>query len=298
MLKLSLEAIEVIDAIDRTGSFSAASETLHKVPSTISYTVGKLEQQLGLGLFQRHGPRISLTPAGRELLAEGRWLLVAAADLENRIKRTATGFESELRICYDSIIPPQLLIPDIASFEEIGCGTRLRFADEVMTGTWEALRDGRADLCIAVGEGPAGGGFQARSMGLVEFIFCVSPQHPLAKARKPLQREDLLAHTAIVVADSARHLPPRTIGLLSGQNRITVPDVSAKITLQIAGIGHGFLPRVRVTEALARGELVEKAVREPRPAETMWLAWKQAETGEALRWWIDRLSERSLIRSQ
>jgi hypothetical protein len=47
MLKLSLDAIEIIDAIDRGGSFAAAAEALHKVPSTISYTVAKLEEQLG-----------------------------------------------------------------------------------------------------------------------------------------------------------------------------------------------------------------------------------------------------------
>jgi len=75
MLRLSLDAIEIIDAIDRGGSFAAAAEALHKVPSTISYTVSRLEEQLGFDLFVRRGPRVSLTPAGRELLAEGRWLL-------------------------------------------------------------------------------------------------------------------------------------------------------------------------------------------------------------------------------
>jgi hypothetical protein len=52
MLKLSLDAIEIIDAIDRGGSFAAAAEALHKVPSTISYTVAKLEEQLGFDLVR------------------------------------------------------------------------------------------------------------------------------------------------------------------------------------------------------------------------------------------------------
>ncbi|WP_347614666.1 LysR family transcriptional regulator, partial [Comamonas thiooxydans] len=78
MLKLSLEAIELVDTIARHGSFASAAERLHKVPSTISYAVSKLEEQLGLNLFVRNGPRVSLTPAGEELLKEGRWLLAAA----------------------------------------------------------------------------------------------------------------------------------------------------------------------------------------------------------------------------
>ena len=68
MLKLSLEAIETVDAIDRHGSFAAAAARLNKVPSTISYAVGKLEEQLGMQLFDRKGPRVTLTAAGSEML--------------------------------------------------------------------------------------------------------------------------------------------------------------------------------------------------------------------------------------
>ena len=64
MSKLTLEAIELVDTIDRHGSFAAAAERLHKVPSTVSYAINKLEEQLGLAVFTRNGPRVSLTPAG------------------------------------------------------------------------------------------------------------------------------------------------------------------------------------------------------------------------------------------
>jgi DNA-binding transcriptional LysR family regulator len=48
MLRLSLEALQIVDAIDRGGSFAAAARELYRVPSTISYTVGKLEEELGV----------------------------------------------------------------------------------------------------------------------------------------------------------------------------------------------------------------------------------------------------------
>ena len=41
---LTLEAIRVLDAIDRRGSFAAAADELGKVPSALSYTVQKLEE--------------------------------------------------------------------------------------------------------------------------------------------------------------------------------------------------------------------------------------------------------------
>ncbi|CAH0351156.1 MAG: LysR family transcriptional regulator [Leptothrix sp. (in: Bacteria)] len=294
MLKITLEAIEVVDAIARHGSFAAAAERLHKVPSTISYAVSKLEEHLGLALFVRNGPRVSLTPAGQEMLKEGRWLLSAAADLESRLRQIATGFETEVRLVHDSLIPTSALADDICAFEDLQCGTRLRIACETLTGTWEALRDGRADVIVAAGDGPAGGGYKAVSVGSLAFGFCVAPTHPLALLKRPVTRDDLLLHTAIVVGDSARSLSERTVGLLMGQKRITVPSMAAKIAYQVAGIGHGFLPLACVQAELARGTLVQLPCDEPRPDETFWLAWKPGRMGEALKWWVTRL-ERPLV---
>ncbi|WP_421165267.1 LysR family transcriptional regulator, partial [Aeromonas dhakensis] len=52
---LTLEAIRVLDAIDRRGSFAAAADELGKVPSALSYTVQKLEDELDAMLFDRSG---------------------------------------------------------------------------------------------------------------------------------------------------------------------------------------------------------------------------------------------------
>jgi DNA-binding transcriptional LysR family regulator len=267
VLKLSLEAIEVVDAIARHGSFAAAATRLNKVPSTISYAVGKLEEQLGMQLFERNGPRVTLTAVGEEMLKEGRWLLSAASDLESRMRQIATGYESELRLVHDSLIPTEALIDDIRAFEDLRCGTRLRVGCEALTGSWEALREGRADIVIAAGEGPAGGGYQAATVGSLEFAFCVAATHPLTRLGRPLQRGDLLDCNAIVVGDSARTLSDRTVGLLAGQPRITVPSMAAKVACQVAGLGHGFLPRACIAGELARGTLVELPTEEPRAPE-------------------------------
>ena len=290
MLKLSLEALEIVETIDRQGSFAAAAERLHKVPSTISYAVSKLEDQLGLALFVRHGPKVTLTPAGQEMLKEGRWLLEAARQLESRMRQIATGYEAELRLVHDSLIPTSAFNPDISAFEALQCGTRLRLGSETLTGVWETLREGRADLIVAAGEGPAGAGYKAVAVGSLAFAFCVTPAHPLTRLKRALTRDDLLAHTAIVVGDGARSSTDRTVGLLLGQRRITVPSMQAKIAAQLAGLGHGFLPRACVRAELEQGVLVELPVEAPRPPETFWLAWRSEHVGEALKWWCQRLS--------
>jgi DNA-binding transcriptional LysR family regulator len=294
MLKLSLDALEIMDAIDRRGSFAGAAKELFRVPSTISYTVSKLEEDLGVPLFERAGPKVSLTAAGLELLREGRHLLKAASDLECRVRRVSSGWETEFVLGMDSMFSPIGLREDIAEFYACADQTRLRIVREALSGTWEALLDQRVDLLIAAaGEGPSGGGYVAYPLGQIPFIFAVSPAHPLAGVSRPLTKADLRAHRAISVADSARRLPVRTVGLLFGQDVLTVPDMQSKFAFQVAGAGFGFLPEPLARPAIKAGLLVEKAVEEGKPAETFYLAWRSNEDGQALKWWIDRMQSHS-----
>ena len=290
MLKLSLDALLTVDTIARRGSFSGAAKELFRVPSTISYTVTKLEEDLGVQLFERFGPRVALTPAGEELLREGRYLLKAAGDLESRVRRVASGWETELTIAIDSMLAPSGLLDELRAFYAVADQTRVRIVKEELSGTWEALLDRRADLLIgAAGEGPSGGGYTAEPLGTVSFVFVVAPEHPLARVAHPLGKADLGYHRAISVADSARTLQARTVGLLFGQDALSVPDMQTKHRFQLAGIGFGFLPEGWVRDDIARGLLVEKAVEEAKPDETLYLAWRSGEAGAALKWWRERM---------
>ena len=286
-MRLSLDALLVIDAIDRKGSFAAAGHELHRVPSAITYTVQKLEEDLDVLLFDRRGHRAKLTAAGRELLNEGRHLLRAAGELEARVKRVATGWEAELRIAYDSIIPVGAMLLLARQFSTENANTRLRFAPEVLGGCWDALVSGRADIVIgASGDGPAGGGYQTRRLGEIEWVFAVPPAHVLATTAEPVRSQDILAHRAVVVADSSRNLPPLTTGLLSGQETLTVGDAAAKLQAQVMGLGVGYLPHCLASAAVKRGELVIRRTEEPKVSQLVHLAWRTAHRGKALKWFV------------
>jgi len=291
-MRLSLDALLVLDAIDRKGSFAAAAHELHRVPSAITYTVQKLEEDLDIALFDRRGHRAKLTAAGRELLGEGRHLLRAAGELESRVKRVATGWEAELRIAYDDVIPVAGLLRMVEAFHRETCPTRIRLSMEVLGGCWDALSSDRADLAVgASGEGPAGGGYSVREMGEVEWVFAVAPHHPLASEPEPLEVEAIMKHRAVAAADSARNLPPRTLGLLSGQDTLTVPHVQAKLQAQMIGLGVGNLPRYLAEPEARAGRLVIKRTEEPRQKSPLHLAWRTAHRGKALQWFLRKLQE-------
>ncbi|SMC26325.1 DNA-binding transcriptional regulator, LysR family [Andreprevotia lacus DSM 23236] len=296
MLRLSLEALQIIDAIARKGSFAAAAEETYRVPSAVTYTIKKLEDDLGVQLFDRSGHRARLTEAGQALLEDGRLLLRAANDIECRVKRVATGWETELRIALDVLLPVELLWPMLAEFDTLESGTRIRLSREALAGAWDALADNRADLVIgAANEAPAGGGYATHVFGEMNFVFAVAPHHPLASQPEPLPASLIREHRVVAIADSARTLLPRTVGILAGQPTLTVPDAAAKLSAQIAGLGCGYLLRSAAAPYLADGRLVEKVIQEARPEPRMHAAWRTSGTGKALRWWLDRLVQDETI---
>jgi DNA-binding transcriptional LysR family regulator len=298
-MSLTLDALTVLDAIDRRGSFAAAAEELYRVPSAISYTMQKLEQDLDTVIFDRAGHRSVLTPAGRALLEEGRQLLGTAKAIECRVKHIATGWEAELRIAVDTIIPVTSLFPLVGDFyaenrdaDNNSKGTQLHLRQEVLGGTWDALASNRADLIIgASGEGPTGGGYTSVPLGNVAMVFAVAPDHPLATAEEPLSSAEILKYRAVAVADSSRLLAPRSSGLLTGQEVLTVSDMAAKLEAQCQGLGVGYLPRYWIESALEQGRLVIKEVEGAINNPTVIIAWRSDHEGKALKWFVERLKD-------
>ena len=292
-MRISLDALLVLDSISRNGTFAAAGEELHRVPSAITYTIQKLEHDLEVKLFDRSGHRAKLTEAGEELLREGRHLLRAATDIECRVKRAATGWETELRIALDDIIPTERLFPLLKDFYREGSGTRVRLTSEILGGCWDALLSGRADMVIAApGEAPPEGSLAVEPMGRVEFVFAVAPDHPLAAVKEPLSTQDILQHRAVTAADTSRSLPPRSAGILDGQDVLSVPSMRAKMAAHIAGLGVGYLPLLWAAPHIAGGRLVKMDVEGSKPLSNVYLAWHPRQAGKALKWFLARLRDR------
>jgi DNA-binding transcriptional LysR family regulator len=291
-MKLSLEALQVLDAIDRKGSFAAAADDLHRVPSAITYSIRQLEDSLGVVLFDRAGHRAVLTDAGRELLSEGRRLLLAAADIECRVQQVAKGWESELRVAVDTVVGLDRIFRLVTEFYEQQSGTRLRILHEVLGGTWDALASGRADLAVgAAGDAPAGRSYATRPLGPVEMVFVAAPFHAITREQLPLTAESIQRHRAVSIADTSRLLPPRTVGLLSGQDVLTVPSLEAKAAAHIAGLGVGFLPRWIAERESAAGRLRILAVDPQRSPQEMVIAWRPGQEGKALKWFVKRIED-------
>ncbi|EON90718.1 LysR family transcriptional regulator [Marinobacter lipolyticus SM19] len=289
---ITIDALKVLDAIDRKGSFAGAAGELFRVPSAISYTVQKLEEDLNIAIYDRSGHRATLTPAGRYLLEEGRTLLEAAENLAHTTKQVAQGWETRLRIGFNSLLPAECLFPAIKAFNDLNIPVEVQLVEEVFAGSWDALQSRRIDLIVGADQlSKPAGTFTTKALGKMNFVYAVAPDHPLASAPQPLTEEDIARYPAAVAADTSRSLPPGHAGIFRRQRTITVANIDQKIAVQRAGLGVGWLPESRIRSQLREGQLIAVDVHDVRQPIMLHLARHAEDQGKALMWFWKHLSQ-------
>jgi len=289
---LTLDALQVLDAIERKKSFAGAANELFRVPSAISYTVNKLEDDLGVALFDRSKRKAEFTPVGMLIVEQGRLILQATDELTHMAKQSASGWELELRIGIDSILQFQPIYALIAQFQAHYPWINIRVTEEMFGGTWDALNAGSCDLIIGAAGAPSGANFTTHAIGHVEFFFAVARNHPLCTEPQPISQKSIKKYPSVVVADSSKHLPGRSAGLLDGQARITVPSITKKIEAQLLGLGVGYLPVHRIEQELQTGQLVILTLAQPEDrSHDLCIAWRKDNKGNALAWFVDKMKE-------
>ncbi|MDM3520764.1 LysR family transcriptional regulator [Citrobacter sp. Ca225] len=295
-MKPLLNVLIILDALEKEGSFAAASAKLYKTPSALSYTVHRLESDLNIQILDRSGHRARFTRTGQMLLEKGREVLHTVRELEKQAIKLHEGWENELVIGVDDTFPFSLLAPLIESFYQHHSVTRLKFINGVLGGSWDALIQGRADIIVgAMHEPPSSSDFSVARLGELEQIFAVAPHHPLAEEAEPLSRSTIKRYRAIVVGDSSPLAAATATQLLDDQEAITVFDFKTKLELQISGLGCGYLPRYLAQRFLESGALIEKKVAAQILFEPVWMGWNEQTAGLASAWWRDAILANSAI---
>ncbi|WP_272578768.1 MULTISPECIES: LysR family transcriptional regulator [Providencia] len=280
---LTLESLRVMDAIDRRGSFAAAAEELGRVPSALSYTMQKLEEELDVILFDRSGHRTKFTNVGRMLLDRGRILLEAADKLTSDAEALAKGWETHLTIVCEALVPANSLFPLVERLAEKS-ETQLSLITEVLAGAWERLESGKADIVIAPDmHFRTSSEINSKSLYTINHIYVASPDHPIHQEPEPLSDATRVKYRGIAVADTARERPVITVQLLDKQQRLTVSTIEDKRNALLAGLGVATMPYPMVEQDIREGRL--KVVGAEYSHETnIIMAWRRDSMGEAKSW--------------
>ncbi|MNZ58256.1 HTH-type transcriptional activator AllS [compost metagenome] len=249
--RVTLEQWRTLQAVVDHGGFAQAAEALHRSQSSISYTVARMQEQLGVPLLRIDGRKAALTEAGTLLLRRSRQLVKQASQLEELAHHMEQGWEAEVRLVVDAAYPTQRVVSALSTFMPQSRGCRVLLREEVLSGVEEALNEGEADLAIS-------GLILPNQLGTdlanVEFIAVAHPDHPLHRLQRELSYQDLETQLQIVTRDSGRR-QPRDVGWLGSEQRWTVGSLATATTFVSSGLGFAWLPQHMVGRELAEGTL-------------------------------------------
>lgn len=256
--KVTLEQWRVLQAVVDHGGFAQAAARLHRSQSSISYTVAKLQEQLGVPLLRLEGRKARLTAAGEVLLRRSRALVSDAAELEALAQNLEQGWEPEVRLVVDAAFPSDHLMQALKAFVPLSRGTRVQLNEVVLSGADEALLEGRADLVIGA-QVPQG--YLGDPLLDVEFIAVAHHRHRLHRLGRELTHEDLRRELQVVIRDSGLYIK-RDTGWLGSEHRWSVTSIDKAVAALLSELGFGWVPLHQVQGYLEQGKLKPLPLRE------------------------------------
>jgi len=290
--RLSLDQIRTFIAAAEEGSFSAAARKLGRAQSAVSDLIRRLEEQLGLVLFDRSSRSPTLTPAGELLLKDARAIGGAVDFLNFRAKGLSQGLEPELCAVIDVYFPFQAITEAAKHFREQFPATPLRLYVEVLGGATEPVLDGRASLAVVGGPAPLPEGLSSESLNGVAIVMVAAPDHPLASIEGVIPQDELAKHVQLVLTERSNRSARQEYGVMS-PTTWRLADLYAKHSFLLSGLGWGSMPLHAVERDLAEGRLTRLLTPEsPAAGQIVPMSAVYRTTappGPAGRWLIERL---------
>ena len=251
-MRTTLDEWEILQAVVQLGGFAPAAKQLNRSQSTISYAIARLQEQLGIRLFEIKGRRAHLTELGRVLLADVEPHLSGFHQLEQRARSLASGGETEIRLSVDSIYPNAHLFAALARFADRFPYVQPRLRQSTFLSADTEFSVHNAQLCIT---GLLSREFFTKPILAIHMIAVAHRDHPLHRIKRKLNRPDLMQFMLVSIEGTAsgtlRH-QPRVLA----QRVLPVTSIEAAIDAVRSGLCFGWLPAYRIQSDLAGKELL------------------------------------------
>ncbi len=250
----SFDQLQVMLAVVDEGSFSAAARRLNRAQSAITYAVQRLEEQLGVVLFDRAAYRPGLTEAGRTLLPRARLIAEEMQALRNHAEGIAAGVEPELRLVVDAMFPMSALVDALRLFSARFPSAPPRIFVDTLGAATQLLLNETCAIGLLLGFNSDFEALQRHKLMDIRIVPVAAPAHPLGAIGRPVAREELRQHVQLVLSDRSGLSGNRDYGVYSPKTW-RLADLGAKHAMLKAGLGWGGLPAHLVEEDLGAGRL-------------------------------------------
>lgn len=259
-LHITLRQLLFLREVARHGSMTLAGESLHVSQPTVSSSIGELERQIGLPVFERLGRRVALTEAGRLLNRRGERMLAELADAERELEALRGGETGSIVIGASNTPGAYLLPPLLGTFKtrrpQIQVSMEIGSTGEVLG--W--VEEGRLDLGV-VGEAEFDPSLVVEPFRTETLVLIMSPRHPLATRRHVTVRD--LGGEGFVLRErgsSTRAVLENALGAAGQRLRIAMELTSAEAVKKsvAAGLGLSVISEHAVELEERVGDLVVK----------------------------------------
>lgn len=275
---LSLTELRYFVALAEAGHFGRAAEACHVSQPTLSAGIRKLEQGLGVVLFERGNRLLGITAEGQRLLPRARRVLEEAGELVEAATVAGSGLAGNLRLGVIPTIAPDLLPWLVPVWNRGAPGLRLVWHEDPTALLLAALHEFRLDAAL-LALPVALEGLDACPLYREEFLLArgAGAQGPAEVDPRKLDRDSLLLLTEghclrDQVLEVCGDKGSAASGLFGGRADFQATSLDTLIQLVRAGYGQTLLPRRSAERA---DGLDCRPFREPRPGRLVALVWRK-----------------------
>jgi len=275
---MTLQELKYLVALADHGHFGKAAEACFITQSTLSTQIKKLEDFLGVILFDRSLKRVTPTPTGREILAAARNIVEEAERIRELAKHAQDPMARTLHLGVIPTLGPYYLPHALTLVHKKHPGLRLLLREEMTPQILEHLVDGKLDaglLALPVTDDS----LRVEPLFYEPFFAALPAGHPLAKHAE-LKVADIMAEKLLLL-DEGHCLRDQALDVCGtgSRGREEVRATSLETLRQMVGMGLGLtlLPALAVDAGprASKKSIEIRPFKAPPPGRTIGLAWRK-----------------------
>ena len=284
---MTLTELKYIVAVARQKHFGHAAESCFVAQPTLSVAIKKLEDELGVTIFERGGTEISVTPLGAQIVAQAERVLEQTASIKEIAKQNKAPLAGQFRLGIIYTIAPYLLPQLVKNMIERVPQMPLVLQENFTVRLIELLRQGELDAAIMALPFPDHG-LMVQPLYDEPFVVALPKQHPWS-TRPNLSTQDLKSETMLLLGNGhcfrdqvLEVCPEMSRFSTTGDGIARTFEGSSLETIRhmvASGIGITVLPRASVPDMDARdGMLRYVPFADPVPSRRVVIAWRKSFT--------------------
>jgi LysR family transcriptional regulator, hydrogen peroxide-inducible genes activator len=273
---MTLQELRYIVALADTGHFGKASEACFISQSTLSTQIKKLEDFLGVALFDRSLKHVALTPVGHEIVASARLILEESNRIREIARHTADPMERTINL---GVIPtlgpyylPHVLKQLHANFPKL----RLLLREEMTPHVLSHLADGKLDaglLALPVDDAS----LEVAPLFKELFLAAVPAKHKLASCTTVKIKD--LAKAGLLLLEEGHCLREHALEAchLDGMQNEEISATSLETLRQMVGMGLGvtLIPVLASGGTTAVTQVALRPLAAPGASRMIGLVWRK-----------------------